>query len=166
MVDMTASGWYPSNVQVIKSWRPWGPKGQRQSLVQMTINATNFGGGAHLIPGEGIPAPLPTLVGFRESIDYIIPVSPFIHTTRAPGHAASGWSLQWGCLPPTYGVSGGTVSTGPRLTVQLAMIRVSGTVSAANGVTQPILYAGGSVVAATDNFTTDTMRAYGIFVGK
>lgn len=166
MVDMTASGWYPSNVQVIKSWRPWGPKGQRQSLVQMTIQATNFSGGAAVIPGEGIPAPLPSTVGFRESIDYILPVSPFIHVTRVAGHAASGWSLNWGCLPPTYGVSGGTVSTGPRLTVALAQVRVSGEVSAANGTTRPWNYAGGSVVAASDNFTTDTMRAYGIFVGK
>lgn len=168
MADMTASGWYPSNVEVLRSWRPWGPQSLRHALVEMRAHATSFGNGAHLVPREGVPAPLPSTVGFRESIEYIIPVQPFV---VASGAAAGDRFLQWGCAPPTYGASGGTVSTGPRLMFlnPVFSLRVSGEVSAANGVT----FAGASwhqqavsALAASDLFTTSLMKGVGIFVGK
>lgn len=161
MADMSASGWYPSNVQVIRSWKQWGVGNLRQSLVQLTMEATQFGGGAQLVPLEGIPAPLPSTVGLRQAIEYIIPVSPFYHTTQAAGRF-----LTWGCVPPTYGASGGTVSTGCRIKIMDPQVRISGSASAANGITSVLFTQGVSGRAASDVFTTDTMRAYGIFVGR
>lgn len=168
MADMTASGWYPSNVQVLKTWRPWGPQSERHVLVKMLAHATNFGNGAHLVPREGVPAPFPSTVGFRENIEYIIPVSPF---TVVSGPAAGDPYLIWGCTPPTGGASGGTVSTGARLNFLCPVfsIRVSGEVSAANGVTfaaaswhqQAV-----SALAASDLFSTSVLQGIGIFVGK
>ncbi len=152
MADMTASGWYASNVRVIKSWRGWGPGVAKQSLVEMVLEATNFGGGAHLYPGDGIPAPAPSLVGFQHAVEYIIPVSPFHGTT-----AAARW-IPWGCVPPTFGASGGTVSTG-------AKIRMQGLIGATPSGGPTYMLEQVSTAAST-LFSTDTYRAFGIFVGR
>lgn len=153
MADMTASGWYPSNVQVVREFRQWGAGNLNGSLVQLTMEATQFGGGAQVYPGSGIPAPFPSTVGLRQAIEYIIPVSPFRHVTRA------GRVLSWGCLPPTYGASGGTVSTGCAIVMQ-------GLDGASPSGGPTYLLEAVSTLAASTLFTTDTMRAYGIFVGR
>lgn len=153
MADMTASGWYPSNVKVIRSWRPWGPQAMRHALVKFTMEATNFGGGAHVYPGEGIPVPFPSTVGFRESIEYVIPVQHFYGVT------AKGRFLTWGCNPPTYGGSGGTVSTGARIRIGAGL-----NTSPSQGPSYALEAV--STLAASTLFTTDTMTAIGIFVGK
>lgn len=159
MVDMTASGWEcPSGnagaaVQILDKWRPWGPGGRRMALVQLNLTATNFGNGAHVYPGEGIPAPAPSLVGFRECVDYIIPLGPFV------GATAIGRSLVWGSTPPTYGVSGGTVSTGNRIRVQGL-----GGATPSGGPTYQLEAV--STLAATDLFTTNVYQTNAIFVGR
>ena len=157
MADMTASGWYPSNVKVIRSWRPMGPNSLRHTLVKFVAEATNFGGGAQLYPGEGIPAPAASTVGFRESVEYIIPVAAFVGATGATNRY-----INWSCVPPTYGVSGGTVSTGCRL--KLESYRVSGSASAAAGANN--LEAVSSFAASDIWVTGLSYKAYGIFVGK
>lgn len=153
MAEMTASGWYPSNVKVIKAWRPWGPNTPRHALVKLQMEATNFGGGAHLYPYRGIPCPDPSLVGFRDHIDYVIPVQHFTHVTKAGNY------LSWSCTPPTGGVSGGTVSTGPR-------IRVRGAFGATPSQGPTSVLEAVTTMAASTLFTTDTMSAVGIFVGS
>lgn len=164
--DMTASGWYPSNVQVLRSWRPWGPHGLRQALVEMQMLATNFGGGGDFYPTNGIPAPAPTLVGFRESIEYIIPVSPFMRVSGNGMPSLPANALPWGCQPPTYGVSGGTVSNPVR--IRVFSNRFSTAVSAGAGAeatyTRQVEYC--TLYTASSVFSTDAMKAYGIFVGK
>lgn len=166
MVDMTVSGWYPSNVQVLRSWRPWGPQGLRHALVELQMLATNFAAGAACYPTDGIPAPGPTLVGMRESIEYIIPISPFTRVSGSGQPSLPARSIPWGCQPPTYGVSGGTVSNPVR--IRVFGNRFSTAVSAGAGAeatyTQQVEYA--TLYTASTIFTTDAMKAYGIFVGK
>ena len=151
MADMAASGWVASDISILKSMRSWGPGNQRAALVQINVLASNWG--TEVYPGEGIPAPLPTMVGFREYVDYIIPLGAFTGAT-----ANARW-LSWGCVPPTYGVTGGTVSTGPRLKV----VGLGGA-SPSGGPT--FILEAVSSLAATTLFTTNAYRAAAIFVGK
>lgn len=166
MVDMTASGWYPSNVQVLRSWRPWGPRGQRQNLVELQLNATNFNGGAACYPTNGIPAPGPTLVGLRESIEYIIPISAFQRVSGAGQPSLPARALQWGCQPPTYGVSGGTVTNPVKIRVYGVRIATGATGGAGAEATyiSPAEFV--TLYTASTIFSTDALKAYGIFVGK
>lgn len=163
---MTASGWYPSNILVIKSWRPWGPNAMRQALVQMQVEATNFGGGADTYPTEGIPAPEPSKVGFRECIEYIIPLGPFTRVSGPGAPSLPAKAIPWGCEPPTFGASGGGTDITCRL--KLFCVRFSTAVSVGAGA--EATYTGQaefpSAYTASSIFSTDTMKAYGIFVGK
>ena len=152
MADMAASGWVASDISILKSMRSWGPGNQRAALVQINMAASNWG--TEVYPGEGIPAPLPSMVGFREYIDYIIPLGAFTGAV-----AVTRW-VGWGCVPPTYGVSGGTVSTGVRL-------KVAGFINSAvptDANASPLEAV--SSMAATTLFTNNIMRAHAIFVGK
>ena len=108
MAVMTASGWEAAGVVVVlRTWRPWGPQGGRQAMVQLNLAATNFGNGAELYPTDGVPPPNPSLVGFRDHISYIIPISPFL-PAAGPGAGPSlpQTAVAWGCVPPTFGASG------------------------------------------------------------
>lgn len=164
---MTASGWYPSDVTVLRSWRPWGPEGQRQNLVQLQLEATNFGGGADTYPTDGIPAPDPSVVGFRENISYIIPVSPFF-AKAGPGAGPSlnGGAMVWGCFPPTFGASGAGTNNACKL--RFAAIRLATTVSGGPGAEATDIRQREFVTlyTASTMFSTDALVAYGIFVGK
>lgn len=158
MVDMTATGWdapdatggFGAAVRVLNTWRPYGPGSRRVALVQLTLAATNFGNGAGVYPGEGVPAPSPSTVGFRNNIDYIIPLSPFSLVTGA------GRILSWGCVPQTYAASGAV--TGPRL-------RFTGLNGATPSAGATYQLEAVSSLQAQVLLSTSVMMAHALFVG-
>ena len=165
VADITASGWAAGSatdgsgaaVQVLRTWRPWGPQGGRHALVQLNFAASNFGDASGGYPTNGIPAPNPSLVGFRDHISYIIPVSPFF---RKKGPGVLTGPVIWGCVPPTYGASTGTAQVNTCFIRVMSPFTVTGS---ASDVQLKMQEAASSVVVST-LFSSDVMTAYAVFV--
>lgn len=119
MADMTASGWEPAGaVVILQKSRANGARVGRRALVQLNMRASWFGTGAVNFPSDGVPAPAPSLVGFRKAISYIIPLGPFVgaagvgpsvvSVSDASALAAGGLGrkvLPWGCVVPSAGTA-------------------------------------------------------------
>lgn len=155
MPAMTATGWDAAGaITILKTYRPYGPQQQRQALVQLVLTATNFGNGAHFYPSSpGIPLPSPTRVGFRESIDYVIPLGALVGATGISRY------VMWGCQPPTGGVSGTTPGLTPGM-------RVAGLVGATPSGGPTYILEAVTTLAASTLFTTNALQTFALFVGR
>lgn len=148
---VAASGWIPSNVQVLQSRVQ--SKGQTEALVQLTLEPSQWqaasGTGQLDVPGY-FAVPAPQLVGLNR-LSYVIPICPFYGLT-----AAGRWMV-WGWTAPP--VSGGVAAApnGGIHVIGVGGIDVSGGPSVSR---EPAL---GSAVSSV--FTSDTYRAYALFVG-
>lgn len=145
-MPIAASGWMASNVQVIHS----APNAQ---VVQLQLNAADFGSGTDVaaMPSapEYFPLPQAAMVGLQR-IDYVIPLCAFHHVTRA------GRWIRWGYNPGAP--SGGSPVAG----AMRFFLRDNGN-SPAPGPSYTFEAVSGTTV--TTLLTTDTMRAYALFVG-
>lgn len=148
-MTVSPSGWIPSNVAVVQPARPWGAGDALHTVVQLTICASDFPGSQTYASNIGSMAlPGPSHVGLS-SIRYVIPICPFFHVTVA------GRFLSWGYHTPT-----GAVTNPNGHIVVGSVIGATPSQGPSYGREQP------SARAVSTIFTTDTMRAYGIFVGN
>jgi hypothetical protein len=151
MADMTASGWYPSNTNIL--YTSIDNAGYKHVLLIHELHATNFGGGAHLYPYSdgGIPPPPASDLGMNRIL-YIIPMGLINSAT------INSRMLAWGSRPAVNnGVSGSTATSNVKIHVQVQ----SGTPS--GGPTYMTQAASGT--AASTLFTTDACLISMLVVG-
>lgn len=168
MAAITATSWDAAPaVVILQPARPWGPHGQRRTLVQLNLQPSNFTAG-DTYPSDGIPAPAAARVGFREAIHYIIPLSPFMHVAGNGPTTFTAKVFPWGCFPPTYGASGVTGTSVNHIRL-VGGVPVATAAAGANPsfVGKSFLNELTTNAVATDLVSDgDALTAYAIFVGK
>lgn len=149
-MTIAASGWIPSNVQIINKNAGWGD-GRDSSLVQLTIqHDANWSGttdASEYTSPRWMPVPAPSLVGFHGRIDYVIPICPFV------ARAVNSRFVEFGYEPPTAAVP----DTPGRF-------RMRGAFGAGDGPTYPLEVSAGTLV--TEFMTSETYDGYALFVGR
>ena len=155
MPAFAPTDWAASDTVLVQKARPWGAQTSRMVVAQQTLRSV----GASLLtyPSGGMPMPPPAFFGFRESIDYAIPMGPFFPVSN------TGTAIPYLVVPtPTGTGSGAGAVTDPvRLRFMVLGPTTQSGPSSGNEMATGLTHV---VITATTN--TAGLRTFMMVVGK
>lgn len=98
MAAFAPTDWNATDVQVLRSSRPWGVNQGREVLAKLTFHTNGASLAGLTYPSDGLPVPAPSLLGMRETVEYVIPLGPF-----TPAAYPASIIYPWQAMQPATG---------------------------------------------------------------